>query len=295
MRPVRLGRPERQEVHGAVATLERRVGELPELTSCYLSPESPMVSRRPRLVTICYLPREGARCRPAGRSRMHEVGSPGADDRVRVVDVVEVAADERRHARLVADAVAERGQEAAPVLRPVVVDRLARLDVDQVAAALGDGSRDRDAVVDGVAARVPVGDREPDGERARPTSRTASSTSSGKRSRSSSRIARAARGSSRADIRAPCRARARRRRARRPSRRRDELLADRRLVRLARDGAERAIGPARRSDDRPALARAAGRPRTTVAALRRAGPHGRAGGAPAATAGSTRRSSASPV
>ena len=68
---------------------------------------------------------------------------------------------QRGDAGLVADAVAERGEEPAPVFGPVVVDGLARLDVDEVAAVLGKGARDRDPVLDRVPAWVPVGDGEP--------------------------------------------------------------------------------------------------------------------------------------
>ena len=53
---------------------------------------------------------------------------------------------------------------------------------------LAESTGDGDSVVDRVAARVPVGHREPDGERRRgQTARTASTTSSGKRSRSARR------------------------------------------------------------------------------------------------------------
>src|SRR5439155_14716609 len=71
-------------------------------------------------------------------------------------------------ARLVADTVAERGQEAAAVLGPVVVHRLARLDMDEVAAELRERAGDRDPVVDRVAARMPVGHRQANGERPGP-------------------------------------------------------------------------------------------------------------------------------
>ena len=101
-----------------------------------------------------------------GEVEQDEVGAARADDRVRFVECRQVAADERRHVRLVADPIAERGQEPAPVLRPVVVNRLSGLDVDQVAPVSGELARDRDPVVDGVSARMPVGDRNAHGEQA---------------------------------------------------------------------------------------------------------------------------------
>ncbi len=76
-----------------------------------------------------------------GRASAHEVGAPGRDDRVHLVGLGDVADGDRRHARLVADLVAERRLIHAAVDRLRLDRRLAGGHVDDVRA----GSDERPA------------------------------------------------------------------------------------------------------------------------------------------------------
>ena len=121
----------------------------------------------------------------ARAGRAARVRTSGADDGVGLVERRQVAADERRNTRFVSNPVAERRQEAAAIVGPVVVDRLAGLDVDQVGA--GRAQARAIAIPSSTSCRAGANRHgEPRRHGPAQTLRTASSTCSGKRRRSSS-------------------------------------------------------------------------------------------------------------
>ena len=180
-----------------------------------------------------------------------EVAPAGADDRVRVVERREMAADERGHAGPGADPVAECRQEPAAVLRPFLGDRLPGDRVNEVASLLDERAGERDPLVHGQAARSPVGYGQADSEDAPPTPgaprrahRAGSAAGSHRRRRCDG--CRAARESWRGQV-AMGEVELENLDAKlgRATGCGDEVLANRRhavLVQLPRDGAERAVG-----------------------------------------------------
>src|SRR5581483_7497276 len=95
-----------------------------------------------------------------------EIAAASGENVVDLVGRREIAADERRHVHLVADLIAERRQVAAPVHAAGLGRRLAREDLDQVAAPGLQRLRDDDRVLDVEPAPGPVGRGDGDRDRA---------------------------------------------------------------------------------------------------------------------------------